>query len=131
MSDNEGESSHQKNKIMRIMIQNLLKDGIMVENSQAQTSLTRQFLHNLNKADWKKLQSLRKLCIKTFQHVHLKRDFLHAAISFWDSYEHVFQINAMELCPLYEEFGAIVGCIPTKIGEVIFIDQDIKYQGLG
>ena len=55
MSENKGESSSQKNRMIRIMIQNLLTDGIMVENSQAQTSLTRQFLHNIDKADWKKL----------------------------------------------------------------------------
>ena len=70
------------------------------------------------------------LCIKTFQYVHLKRDFLHAVISLWDPYEHMFRINAMELCQLYEEFSAIAGCIPIKTEEAIFIDQDIKYQGL-
>ena len=122
MSDNEGESSHQKNRMMRKMIQSLLEDVIMVENSQAQTSLTRQFLHNLDKADWKKLQSLGMLCIKTFQHMRLECDFLHTVISFWDPYEHVFQINDMELCLLYEEFSAIAGCIPTKTEETIFID---------
>ena len=37
------------------MIQNLLEDGTMVENLQAQTSLTRHFLYNLDKADWKSL----------------------------------------------------------------------------
>ena len=71
------------------------------------------------------------LCIKNFQHVHLDRDLLHAAISLWNLYEHVFQLNTMDLCPLYEEFSAIVGRIPTKIEEAIFIDQDIKYLGLG
>ena len=71
------------------------------------------------------------LCIKNIQHVRLERDFLHTVISLWDPYEHVFQINAMELCPLYEEFSAIVGRIPTKTEEAIFIDQDIKYPRLG
>ena len=28
-------------------------------------------------------------------------------------------------------FSAIAGCIPTKTEEAIFIDQDIKYLGLG
>ena len=36
----------------------------------------------------------------------------------------------MEFCPLYEEFSAIAEHIPTKTNEVVFIDQDIKYQGL-
>ena len=70
------------------------------------------------------------LCIKTSQYVHLERDFLHTAISFWDLYEHMFRNNDMELCPLYEEISAIAGRIPTKIEEAIFIDQDIKYLGL-
>ena len=37
----------------------------------------------------------------------------------------------MELCPLYEEFSAIAGRIPTKIEEAIFVDQDFKYPGFG
>ena len=90
MSDNECEYSYQKNRMMRTMIQNLLEDGIMVENSQAQISLTRHFLHNLDKTDCKQLQSFRILCMKTFQHILLDRDFLHAAISFSDPYEHAF-----------------------------------------
>ena len=117
--------------MIRTIIQSLLKDGIMVKNSQAQASLTRQFLYNLNKVNWKKLQSLGMLCIKTFQYVLLECDLLNTAISFWDPYEHVFQINVVELCPLYEDFSAIVGHIPTKTEEAIFIDQDIKYLGLG
>ena len=91
MTDNEGEPSCQKNRMMRTMIQSLLEDSIMVKNSQAQTSLNRQFLYNLDKANWKKLHSLGMLCIKTFQHVRLERDFMHATISFWDPYEYVFE----------------------------------------
>ena len=37
----------------------------------------------------------------------------------------------MELCPLYEQFSAIAGRIPTKTEEAVFIYQDIKYPGLG
>ena len=37
----------------------------------------------------------------------------------------------MELCPLYEEFSAIAGQIPTKTEEAVLIDQDTKYPGLG
>ena len=82
MSDHEAESSHQDYKRMRAIIQALLEDGTMVENLQAQISLTRHFLHNLDKADWKSLQSYGMLCIKNFQHVCLDCDFLHVAISF-------------------------------------------------
>ena len=116
---------------MKKRIHKLLTDGTIVENLKAQTSLTRHFLHNLDKVDWKSLQSYGMLCIKTFQHVRLDRDFLHATISFWDPYEHVFWFNTMDLCPLYEEFSAITRRIPTKIEEAVFIDQDIKYSWLG
>ena len=131
MSDNKGESSCQKDRMMRIMIQSLLEDGIIVENSQAQTSLTRQFLHNLDKANWKKLQSLGMLCIKTFQNVCLERDFLHVAISFQDPYEHVFWINAMELCPLYEELkcNSKTHLYQNRRGNIHLLI--IKYLGLG
>ena len=37
----------------------------------------------------------------------------------------------MDLCPLYEEFSAIAGHIPTKIEEAIFVDHDLKYLGFG
>ena len=36
----------------------------------------------------------------------------------------------MELCPLYEEFSAIAGRIPTKTKKVVFINQDVKYPRL-
>ena len=51
MSDHKAKSSNQDYMRMRATIQSLLKDGTMVENLQAQTSLTRHFLYNLNNDD--------------------------------------------------------------------------------
>ena len=35
--------------------------------------------------------------------------FLHVVAKFWDSKDHVFRFNTVELCPLPEEFEAILG----------------------
>ena len=35
---------------------------------------------------------------------------MHAATTFWDTKDHVFRFNGQELCPLIEEFAAILGC---------------------
>jgi len=38
----------------------------------------------------------------------LNFNFLDAAINFWDPVDHVFRFNGYEICPLYEEFAAIM-----------------------
>ena len=35
--------------------------------------------------------------------------FLHVVAEFWDSKDHVFRFNTVEICPLPEEFEAILG----------------------
>ncbi|KDP24234.1 hypothetical protein JCGZ_26693 [Jatropha curcas] len=42
-------------------------------------------------------------------------DFLRACIRLWDPKAHVFRFGAMmeEMCPLFEEFCAIIGCDPN------------------
>ena len=35
--------------------------------------------------------------------------FLHVVAKFWDSKNHIFRFNTVELCPLPEEFEAILG----------------------
>ena len=35
--------------------------------------------------------------------------FLHVLTKFWDSKDHIFRLNTVELCPLPEEFEAILG----------------------
>ncbi|KDP30096.1 hypothetical protein JCGZ_18596 [Jatropha curcas] len=41
--------------------------------------------------------------------------FLRACIRLWDPEAHVFRFGAMmeEMCPLFEEFCAIIGCDPN------------------
>ena len=47
------------------------------------------------------------------QLLHL--DFLRACIRLWDPEDHVFHfgVDWSELCPLFEEFCAIIGCDPN------------------
>ena len=35
--------------------------------------------------------------------------FLHVVAEFWDPKNHVFRFNTVEICPLPEEFEAILG----------------------
>ena len=52
--------------------------------------------------------------IKALRNVKVKWDFLHAAVKFWDTEEHVFQFKTAKLCPTIEEFSAIWVIIPAK-----------------
>ena len=51
----------------------------------------------------------------TLRGVTIDYDFLHACTRFWDPEAHVFRFGAdwAELCPLFEEFSAIIGCDPN------------------
>ena len=52
--------------------------------------------------------------IKALRNVKIKWDFLHAAVKFWDTEDHVFWFQTAELCPTIEEFSAILGYDPSK-----------------
>ena len=52
-------------------------------------------------------------------------------MAFLDPFDHVFNFNGLELCPLYEEFNAIVGRTPTKIEIAVFTNQIVIYPRLG
>ena len=54
--------------------------------------------------DLKQLSALRYL-----HRVQVDFSFLKASVSFWDPRNHVFNFNGHELCPLPEEFSAILG----------------------
>ncbi|KDP37876.1 hypothetical protein JCGZ_06383 [Jatropha curcas] len=51
----------------------------------------------------------------TLRGVVIDWDFLRACIKLWDPEAHVFRFGAMmeEMCPLFEEFYAIIGCDPN------------------
>ncbi|KDP37833.1 hypothetical protein JCGZ_06882 [Jatropha curcas] len=53
--------------------------------------------------------------IITLRGVLVDWDFLRACLRLWDPEAHVFRFGAMmeEMCPLFEEFCAIIGCDPN------------------
>ena len=66
-----------------------------------------------------------------YKHVHIDFKFLKAAMAFWDPFEYLFRFNGLELCPLYEEFSAIVRRTPTKTEITVFTNQTVMYPGMG
>ncbi|KAK9996765.1 hypothetical protein SO802_021451 [Lithocarpus litseifolius] len=52
--------------------------------------------------------------IKALRNVKIKWDFLHVVVKFWDLEDHMFRFNTVELCPIIEEFSAILGYDPSK-----------------
>ena len=60
--------------------------------------------------------------IKALRNVKVKWDFLCAAVKFWDTEDHVFQFNIVELCPTIEEFLAILGYDPSKKSVAVSCD---------
>ena len=64
--------------------------------------------------------------IKALRNVKIKRDFLCAAVKFWDPKDHVFLFNTVELCLTIEEFFAISGYDLGKKSVVVSCDPRHK-----
>ena len=77
--------------------------------TQAFFKLMKTFLKSLNGNDWNRLQSFHVKSLWSLQHLKIDTALLHAAATFWDPKDHVFKFNSQELCPLIEEFAAILG----------------------
>ena len=72
--------------------------------------------------------------IKALRNVRIKRDFLRAAVMFWDLEDHVFRLKNVELCPTIEEFSPILGYNPNKKSVAISYDprhREILSDALG
>ena len=68
------------------------------------------FRNSLNGNDWNNLQPFHVKSLRSLQHLKTDTALLHVATTFWDTIDHVFRFNGQELCPLIEEFVAILGC---------------------
>ena len=78
----------------------------MSERSLKQLQL---ILKNLDGGAWSRLGPFH---LSVFRSLHARRinyPFLHTLAQFWDPQNHVFRFNTVELCPLPEEFEAILG----------------------
>ena len=88
--------------------------------------LMKTFLKSLNGNDWNKLQSFHIKSLRSLHHLKIDTAFLHAVTSFWDTKDHVFRFNSQELCPLIEEFAAILGCSLDSTAIIALPDLDVQ-----
>lgn len=58
--------------------------------------------------DWQRISWSNLHNLKSLHSLSLDFVFIKAACSFWDSQDHVFRFQGQELCPLPEEFAAIL-----------------------
>ena len=83
------------------------------------------FFKSLNGNEWKNLQPFHVKSLLSLQHLKIDTALLHAAVTFWDTKDHVFRFNGQELCPLIEEFTAILGCSLDSTAMIALPDLDM------
>ena len=94
-------------------------------------------LKNLDGGAWSRLEPFHLSVFRSMYARRINYPFLHVVAEFWDSNDHVFRFNTVELCPLPEEFEAILGSqsdsacqIATPLLEILIrISFNIKWQG--
>ena len=64
-------------------------------------------------------------CVFSYHQIRVDEPFLHAAANYWVPSRHVFHFDGIELYPIIEEFGAIIG--EPEIDDLIFptIGEDL------
>ena len=93
--------------------------------TQASLQLMKTFLKSLNGNDWNKLQPFYVKLLRSLQLLKIDTALLHTAVTFWDTRDHVFRFNGQELCPMIEEFAAILGCSLDSITMIALLDLDM------
>ena len=66
-------------------------------------------LKSLKEESWAKLDPFHLSVFRSMYATRINYPFLHVVAEFWDSKDHVFRFNTVELCSLPEEFEAILG----------------------
>ena len=66
-------------------------------------------LKNLDGGAWSWLEPFHLFVFQSMYAKRINYPFLHVVAEFWDSKDHVFRFNTVELYPLPEEFEAILG----------------------
>ena len=94
--------------------------------TQASLQLMKTFLKSLNGNDWNNLQPFHVKSLRSLQHLKIDTALLHAAATFWDTQDHIFRFNGQELCPLIEEFTAILGCPLDSTAMIALPDLDMQ-----
>ena len=94
--------------------------------SQASLQLMKTFLKSLNGNNWNRLQPFHIKSLRSLQYLKIDTAFLHAATTFWDTQDHVFRFHGQELCPLIEEFAAILGYSLDSTAMIILPDLNMQ-----
>ena len=94
--------------------------------TQASLQLMKTLLKNLNGNDWNKLQPFHVKSLRSLQHLKIDTALLHVAATFWNPKDHVFRFNSQELCPLIEEFVAIMGCSLNSAAMIALPNLDMQ-----
>ena len=94
--------------------------------TQVSLQLLKTFLKSLDGNDWNRLQSFHIKSLHSLQHLKIDIPFLHAAATFWDTQNHIFRFNGQELCPLVEEFAAILGYSLDSIAMITLPDMNMQ-----
>ena len=71
--------------------------------------LLQLILKSLNGESWVKLDPFHLSVFRSMYARRINYPFLHVVTEFWDFKYHIFRFNTVELCPLPEEFEAILG----------------------
>ena len=77
-------------------------------------------VERLRRPDWKSLAPFKLLSFPVISKIKIQDIFLDAALEFWDRRLHVFRFSHIELCPLFEEFGAILGTPSVRLEMLAF-----------
>ena len=67
-------------------------------------------MKSLDGESWSRLEPFRLPILLSLHHTRINYPLLHTLTQFWDVRKHVFQFGTVELCPLPEEFEALLGC---------------------
>ena len=66
-------------------------------------------MKSLDGESWSRLEPFRLPVLRSVHHTRINYPFLHTLAHFWDARKHVFRFGTVELCPLPEEFEALLG----------------------
>ena len=92
---------------------------------QASIKLMKTFHKNLNGNDWNRLKPFYVKPLRSLRHLKIDTALVHATATFWDTRDHVFRFNGQDLCPIIEEFTAILGCSLNSTTMIALPDMDM------
>ena len=94
--------------------------------TQASLQLMKNFLKIFNGNDWNRLHPFHVKPLRSLQHLKIDTALLHAATTFWDTRDYVFRFSGQELCPIIEEFAAILGYSFDSTAMIALPDMDMQ-----